>query len=133
MPACRPRRAFSTTFLWPTAAGGIACQYPGTQPLIAYNAFWQNRPQDVVDCPLGPGNLFVDPRFVDAAGGDFRLRPDSPLRDAGHPEETDPDGTRGPTSACRLRRRRRAGACRAAAKGPAPCCARCWPFRGCRG
>jgi hypothetical protein len=31
----------------------------------------------------GPGNIDVDPRFVDAANGDFRLRPDSPCVDAG--------------------------------------------------
>jgi PKD repeat protein len=33
--------------------------------------------------PLGPGNIDADPRFVNAAAGDFRLRPDSPCIDAG--------------------------------------------------
>jgi predicted outer membrane repeat protein len=32
----------------------------------------------------GLGNIDVDPRFVDAAGGDYRLEPDSPCIDAGH-------------------------------------------------
>jgi hypothetical protein len=31
----------------------------------------------------GPGNIDADPRFVNAAAGDFRLRPDSPCIDAG--------------------------------------------------
>jgi len=33
--------------------------------------------------PGGLGNIDADPRFLDAAGGDFRLRPDSPCIDAG--------------------------------------------------
>jgi PKD repeat protein len=33
--------------------------------------------------PEGPGNMDADPRFMDAAAGDFRLRPDSPCIDAG--------------------------------------------------
>ena len=33
--------------------------------------------------PPGPGNIDADPRFVNVAAGDFRLRPDSPCIDAG--------------------------------------------------
>jgi len=33
--------------------------------------------------PTGPGNIAADPRFVDTAAGDFRLRPDSPCLEAG--------------------------------------------------
>ena len=33
--------------------------------------------------PPGPGNIEADPRFANAAGGDFRLRPNSPCIDAG--------------------------------------------------
>ena len=32
---------------------------------------------------VGPGNMMVDPCYVDAAAGDYRLRPDSPCVDAG--------------------------------------------------
>ena len=33
---------------------------------------------------VGPGNIMKAPRFVDAAAGDYRLRPDSPCIDAGN-------------------------------------------------
>ncbi len=43
----------------------------------------------------GVGNISGDPRFVNAAGGDFHLRWGSPCIDSGDPESpTDPDGTR---------------------------------------
>ncbi len=46
--------------------------------------------------PPGPGNIALDPLFINAAGGDFRLRPDSPCINAGSNEfvfgETDVAG-----------------------------------------
>ena len=36
---------------------------------------------------VGPGNMMVDPCYVDAAAGDYRLRPDSPCVDAGMSSE----------------------------------------------
>src|SRR5215471_18821966 len=78
------------------AGGGIVCQYPGTAPVITYNAFWQNQPADVLGCTPGIGNRFEDPGFVNAPQGDYRLRPDSPLINAGDPDPAwhDRDGSR---------------------------------------
>jgi hypothetical protein len=79
------------------AGGGIVCQYPGTAPVITYNAFWQNQPADVLGCTPGEGNRYEDPRFVNASQDDYRLRPDSPLIDTGDPDLAlrDRDGSRG--------------------------------------
>ncbi len=61
----------------------------------AYSIFWDNGAEyrGVVS---GPGNLFVDPRMVDPANGDMRLRRNSPGIDAGLPARgwNDRDGTR---------------------------------------
>ena len=70
------------------AGGGIVCQYPGTAPVITYNAFWQNQPADVLGCTPGIGNRYEDPGFVNASQGDYRLRPNSPLINAGDPDPT---------------------------------------------
>jgi hypothetical protein len=78
------------------AGGGIVCQYPGTAPVITYNAFWQNQPADVLGCTPGIGNRYEDPGFVNALQGNYRLRPDSPLINAGDPDPAlhDRDGSR---------------------------------------
>jgi hypothetical protein len=78
------------------AGGGIVCQYPGTAPVITYNAFWQNQPADVLDCTPAIGNRYEDPGFVNALQGNYRLRPDSPLINAGDPDPAlhDRDGSR---------------------------------------
>jgi hypothetical protein len=78
------------------AGGGIVCQYPYTAPVIMYNDLWQNRPEDYLGCTPGEGNLSQEPGFVAAQQGDYRLRDDSPLKDAGHPaaEFNDADGSR---------------------------------------
>jgi hypothetical protein len=76
--------------------GGIVCQYPGTDPVITYNAFWHNQPTDVLGCTPGQGNLYEEPGFVDLSQGDYRLRPDSLLVHAGDPDPAlhDADGSR---------------------------------------
>ena len=78
------------------AAGGIVCQYPGTDPVIDYNVFWYNQPADIVECTAGVGNRYEDPGFVNVLQGDYRLRPDSPLINAGDPAPAlhDRDGSR---------------------------------------
>src|SRR5215510_10420639 len=68
------------------AGGGIVCQYPGTIPVIIYNAFWQNQPADVLGCTPGIGNRYEDPGFVNASQDNYRLRPGSPLINAGDPD-----------------------------------------------
>src|SRR5262249_52892753 len=68
------------------AGGGIVCRDPQSLPAIAYNDLWQNQPADAFGCPLGTGNLQEDPRFVDAARGDYRLHADSPLINTGDPD-----------------------------------------------
>lgn len=50
--------------------------------ILAYNALWDNG-TDYADVSPGVGDLYVDPRFVDAESGDFHLRSSSPLIDAG--------------------------------------------------
>src|SRR5262245_25615417 len=54
------------------AGGGVVCQYPGTAPVIVYNAFWDNRPADLLGCTPGVGNLYEEPGFVEAPHGDYR-------------------------------------------------------------
>jgi hypothetical protein len=78
------------------AGGGIVCQYPGTAPGITYNVFWQNQPADVLGCTPGIGNRYEDPGFVNAPQGNYRLRSDSPLINAGDPDPAlhDSDGSR---------------------------------------
>ena len=78
------------------AGGGIVCRHPESPPTIAYNDLWQNQPGDTLGCTLETGNRSQDPLFVDAARGDYRLRTDSPLIDAGEPDVAlnDADGSR---------------------------------------
>jgi hypothetical protein len=60
-----------------------------------YSLFWDNG-VDYARSTRGTGNLFVDPMFTDAPGGDFTLSPGSPAIDAGDPGASwaDADGTR---------------------------------------
>ncbi len=63
---------------------------------FVYNDVWGSSDGFVgMDDPTGnDGNLSEDPEFVDESGGDFSLDGGSPCVDAGHPTQTDPDGSR---------------------------------------
>ena len=81
------------------AGGGLAVGFGGAVP-VANSILWGNTASfaafaqlysggPVTACNVeggweGEGNLDADPRFVDLAGGDFRLAEDSPCRNAGN-------------------------------------------------
>lgn len=62
---------------------------------VSYNTVWTEAGHEMSGEP-GEGNLFADPLFVNPSKGDFRLRADSPCRDAGNPDPAwnDVDWTR---------------------------------------
>jgi hypothetical protein len=69
---------------------GILTNFP-----ILHNVVWNNAAGDYHDMPDLTGrdsNASIDPMFLDSL--DFRLAPDSPLRHAGDPYYSDPDGSR---------------------------------------
>jgi len=79
---------YSNNVFWDNNPDALA----GTYDLRADNPFRADLDADLLSNDLQAvlgtagmqvGNLAVDPRFVDAAGGNFRLAPSSPLRDAG--------------------------------------------------
>jgi len=62
---------------------------------FSHNIVWNNTDgeyRDIWDQTDTNGNLSVDPEF--AGESIFILKPASPARDAGHPEISDPDGSR---------------------------------------
>ncbi len=62
---------------------------------ILYNCVWSNT-TNYYNCSSGIGDISLDPNFCDYENSDFRLRPESPCIDSGHPssEYNDPDSTR---------------------------------------
>jgi hypothetical protein len=69
---------------------------PANESNFDYNMVW------ITSCitggqhksAIGPNTSNIDPMFIDPAGLDFHLKPDSPAIDAGAPEIQDADGTR---------------------------------------
>ena len=63
---------------------------------LSYNDIWGAGEFNYGSIEPGPGDISADPLFVNPEKGDFRLRLDSPCRDAGHPSSAwnDRDGSR---------------------------------------
>ncbi|MES2638526.1 MAG: hypothetical protein V4850_03565 [Myxococcota bacterium] len=59
----------------------------------SYSVFWDNL-GEFESSVTGTGNVYADPRFGDAAGGDFSLDSGSPAINAGNPALFDADGSR---------------------------------------
>jgi len=76
----------SNTIVVRNAGHGIG----GTAGTLAYNDVWGNSTLNYSGVSTGTASISVDPRFVDAAGGDFHLRGDSPVINAGDPDSTQP-------------------------------------------
>ncbi|HID10800.1 MAG TPA: T9SS type A sorting domain-containing protein [Candidatus Latescibacteria bacterium] len=82
--------------IWVDDGGHFEMPYSGdVWTKILYNNIW-TKGKDIVGCGPTEGNISADPLFVNPNRGDFRLRPDSPCRDAGDPDPRydDIDGTR---------------------------------------
>jgi len=79
--------AVSNTIVVNNANYGI-CGSAGT---LAYNDVWGNSPSDYSPARTGTGSISDDPRFVGATSGDFHLRSDSPVIEAGQPNVAQPD------------------------------------------
>jgi len=83
------------SIVWKTGEqGAYAPIWTGTGFTVSYSLTW--RPWQIMSAPeVGPGCLYEDPLFVDAAAGDFHLSPISPCINAGDPSSPlDPDGSR---------------------------------------
>ena len=63
---------------------------------LSHNDIWGAGEFNYGSIEPGPGDISADPLFVNPEKGDFRLRLDSPCRDAGHPSSAwnDRDGSR---------------------------------------
>ncbi|PIE76825.1 hypothetical protein CSA17_00150 [bacterium DOLJORAL78_65_58] len=68
----------------------------GVEISIAHNNVWNNTPANYMGNSDGPGDLSLDPLFVDLAAGDLGLAQFSPCVDAGQQDAAylDPDGSR---------------------------------------
>ena len=62
--------------------GGLHNYASGATISSDHNAFWENG-WDYLNVTPGPGDISVDPLFVDAAAGDYHLYPDSLCTDRG--------------------------------------------------
>jgi hypothetical protein len=81
---------------------GIDIDVPGTVLRAGYNDLFRVGPNDLNGGSLGPGTRSADPRYVDRAAGDLRLRSSSPLIDRG--QVCTPGGVADPDAAGNHRR-----------------------------
>lgn len=82
---------------------GLSAQASAAQ--VDYNAWYlnsaSNASDDLAGSNLGPNALFLDPQFTlysadgNCGNDNLALQPGSPLVNAGNPNNTDPDGSRG--------------------------------------
>jgi parallel beta-helix repeat protein len=63
--------------------GGVHNGYGEASVSIGYNDLWDNGGADYINVVAGIGDISADPRFVDAANGDYHIRPDSPAMNTG--------------------------------------------------
>jgi len=75
--------------------GGLRAN-PFSSVTFQYNCLYNNNPNffDFTPSASDIGNIFTDPKFVNAAGGDFRLATGSPAINAGDPAILDKDNSR---------------------------------------
>jgi hypothetical protein len=85
-----------TNSVFASNTGSAVRVVSGAAPRVRYDTFRDNTSDfSGMSSPLSSGgNLTVDPRFVDAAAGDFRLAAGSALVNAGDPAVLDVDGSR---------------------------------------
>ena len=74
---------FANNIVMASSGIGVRCGDGITSPLHRTNDLYDNPDGHFVDCPIGFGDLFVDPQMADPAGGDYHLAETSPLIDAG--------------------------------------------------
>ncbi len=77
-----------------TANSGGGLMITGASATSDYNLAWQNSPLDFLSA-MGAHDMVADPRFADAAGGDYALGLHSPAVDSGDPDPAcnDTDGS----------------------------------------
>ncbi len=90
---------FRNNILADNQGGGLGAG--ATTMLVDYNQYWNNG-DDVPGWEPGPHDLFTEPLFVDAPGGDYGMALHAPALDRGDPDPScnDPDASRNDMGLC---------------------------------